>query len=226
MTDRFLCHFTLFSFTETYWSSTADIRKRQHADLLTDLRGGIPHFDLYQVFPARTEADVLLWSTQPVSDPGDPARYFECLGKIINSQRSWLRPVHTLWGFTGASSYARGKSDQAIDPLAEERQPYLVVYPFTKTVDWYRTGRDTRQGMMNEHIRIGHQYEQIRQLLLYSTGIQDQEFVVVYETEDLPRFSDLVVELRASEGRRYTERDTPIFTAVHHAPEETLALSA
>jgi chlorite dismutase len=45
--------------------------------------------------------------------------------------------------------------------------------------------QEARQGMMNEHIRIGKQYESIKQLLLYSFGLQDQEFVVVYEADDL-----------------------------------------
>jgi chlorite dismutase len=68
--------------------------------------------------------------------------------------------------------------------------------------------------MMNEHIRLGKSYPQIKQLLLYSFGLQDQEFVVVYEMEDLPLFSDLVHELRSTEARRYTERDTPLITAI------------
>ena len=85
-------------------------------------------------------------------------------------------------------------------------------------------GKDARQGMMNEHIRIGKQYEDITQLLLYSTGLQDQEFVVVYETDNLPRFSDLVTELRSQEARPYTLRDTPVHTALYHPAEETLAL--
>jgi chlorite dismutase len=78
--------------------------------------------------------------------------------------------------------------------------------------------------MMNEHIRIGKQYEDITQLLLYSFGVQDQEFIVVYETDDLPHFSDLVNELRGVDGRRYTLRDTPLHTAFYHPAEETLAL--
>jgi len=85
-------------------------------------------------------------------------------------------------------------------------------------------GREARQGIMNEHIRIGKQYEDITQLLLYSFGVQDQEFIVVYETDDLPRFSDLVNELRSTDGRRYTLRDTPLHTALYHPAEETLAL--
>jgi chlorite dismutase len=120
--------------------------------------------------------------------------------------------------------YARGQSAQEIDALEGERQPYLVVYPFVKTTNWYLLSRDVRQGMMNEHIRIGKQYEDIKQLLLYSFGLQNQEFVVVYETDDLPRFSDLVNELRNTEARRYTLQDPPVFTAVYHPAEETFAL--
>jgi len=37
---------------------------------------------------------------------------------------------------------------------------------------------------------------------------------VAFETEFPGDFLDLVQELRESEGSRYTERDTPIFTAV------------
>ena len=54
--------------------------------------------------------------------------------------------------------------------------------------------------MMNEHIKIGKQYESIKQLLLYSFCLQDQEFVVVYETDDLALFSQLVNDSRMTEG--------------------------
>jgi chlorite dismutase len=77
---------------------------------------------------------------------------------------------------------------------------------------------------MNEHIRIGKSYEEISQLLLYSFGLQNQEFVVVYETDDLARFSDLVNELRDTEARRFTLRDTPLHTAIYRPAEETLKL--
>jgi chlorite dismutase len=225
-TERILSHFSLFTFTDQYWAVDGEQRRQVHASLLEGLRGAVERFDLYQVFPARGDADLLLWSSGTIVQPDDPACFFERLGRVINAHRRWIQPDQVLWGMTGASAYARGKSAQAIDPLDGERKRYLVIYPFVKTVDWYRVGRDTRQGMMNEHIRIGHQYGQITQLLLYSTGLQDQEFVVVYETDDIAQFSDLVVELRGSEARRFTERDTPIYTAFYHPPDETLALMA
>lgn len=225
MADRFLCHFTFLAFTDAYWAAPAEEHKAFQTSFVEGLRRSIPRFDMYQVFPGRSDTDFLLWTTQPINNTGDTAAFFDCLAKSINPYRRFIQPTLTLWGYTGPSSYARGKSAQAIDPMEERSKPYLVVYPFVKTVDWYSSSRDARQGMMNEHIRVGHQYPEITQLLLYSTGLQDQEFVVIYETDNPIQFSELVAELRATDARRYTERDTPIFTAILHQPEEVLALS-
>jgi chlorite dismutase len=133
-----------------------------------------------------------------------------------------LRQVQALWGYTGKSTYSKARSTQEIDPFGGERTTYLIVYPFVKTKDWYLMEADARQSMMNEHIRLGKQYTAIKQLLLYSFGLQDQEFVVVYETDDLPLFSELVYDLRSTEARRFTERDAPLQTAVYSQPEKLL----
>src|SRR3972149_5821295 len=92
-------------------------------------------------------------------------------------------PVTVLWGFTAASVYSKARSTQEIDPFAPARKRYLVVYPFAKTGPWYLKSTEARQGMMNEHIRLGKQFPEIHQLLLYSFGLQDHEFIVVYETD-------------------------------------------
>jgi chlorite dismutase len=142
----------------------------------------------------------------------------------MHARRTLAQPMTALWGYTRPSVYARGASDQEIDPFAAQRLPYLVLYPFVKTIGWYLLGKDTRQGMMNEHIRIGRQYPEIKQLLLYSFGVQDQEFVVVYETENLYRFSELVNELRGSDVREYTQRDTPVYTGIWRTPDAMAGL--
>lgn len=105
-----------------------------------------------------------------------------------------------------------------------ERSRYLVVYPFTKSSEWYLLGRETRQGIMNEHMRIGHDFPQVRQLLANSFGIDDMDFLVAYETDDMARFGDLVRALRGTEGRRSTIRDTPLLAAVHRPVTEITAL--
>jgi chlorite dismutase len=71
-------------------------------------------------------------------------------------------------------------------------------------------------------MRVGHRYPQVRQLLAYSFGLDDQEFIVAYETDDLVAFQDLVRELRETESRRATVRDTPIVTGIHRPLGEIL----
>jgi len=99
---------------------------------------------------------------------------------------------------------------------------YLVVYPFVKTTDWYLTEFEKRKEMMMEHVRVGHKYKEVKQLLAYSFGIDDQEFIVAYETDNLKIFQDLVMELRGTLARKYTLRDTPIITAIYTEPENLL----
>jgi chlorite dismutase len=219
-----LNHFTLFTFQDRYYSAPPPERKELRQGWLAGLRQASPCQHVYQVYPAQANADVLVWSALPVDGPQTAADFFERFARATNPFRERLCPVQSWWGFTRPSQYTRTRSTQEIDPFGAVRQPYLVLYPFTKTAEWYLMSREVRQGMMNEHIRIGKQYPEILQLLLYSFGLQDQEFVVVYETPDLSRFSDLVYELRDSEARRYTLRDTPLVTAVYHPAEETLAL--
>ena len=225
--QRVLSHFAFFTFTDAYWALPPEERRHVGGRLLDGLRRGRAHVELYQLFPARGDADLLIWSSTVAEDPCTAATFFHQYAQATTPARAFLRPTLTFWGFTKPSIYTRSeRSPQELDPFAQERKAYLIVYPFVKTADWYLMSRDARQGMMNEHIRIGRQYPEITQLLLYSFGLQDQEFIVVYETDDLAHFSDLVMELRSSEARRFTERDTPIFTAVHRPAEETLEVFA
>ena len=91
-----------------------------------------------------------------------------------------------------------------------DRAEHLIVYPFTKSTAWYLTPREERQAAMTEHMQVGRRYPTVRQALAYSFGLDDQDFVVSYETDDLGAFGELVRELRGTESRRETVNDTPI----------------
>ncbi len=223
-TPRALSHFALLRFTPAYWELSAadrlDVQQRWHEGT----RRAAGAFHLYQVFPAGSTADLCAWSWLPADSPDAAARFFTAFAAAMASCRRYLELTTTLWGYSRSSQYsAARRSAQAMDPAAARRS-YLVIYPFTKTADWYLTSREERQAMMSDHIRIGKQYTDVSQLLLYSFGLQDQEFVVVYEMDCLERFSELVAELRGSPGRAFTARDTPLHTCVWHPAEETLEL--
>ncbi|MEW6179058.1 MAG: chlorite dismutase family protein [Chloroflexota bacterium] len=221
MRDQVLCSFSFIRLLPTFWQLDAGKRKQFFDRFYGELkRHEEIHVESYQIFPLKTQADFLVWASIALTDRVGADRFFEELARFFTPFRSMIEVTADWWGMTRPSDYSRGKSAQEIDPFSSSRARYLIFYPFTKTAEWYKLSRDTRQGMMNEHIRIGHSYPEIKQLLLYSIGLQDQEFIVTYETEDLNTFSLLVTELRSSEARRFTLSDTPLFTAVYRKAEE------
>lgn len=224
LSRRTLNHFAFFRFRKAHETAAVADRVEVHRRWLEALRSAAARVEVFQVFPTRADADVLVWSALPYEDDQTPRRFFEAFAKATLPYRRYVKSTEILWGMTRPSPYVSGKKPRGMDPIEGKRQSYLTLYPFVKTAQWYGMGRESRQGMMNEHIRIGRQFPEVDQLLLYSFGLQDQEFVVVYEMEDLPRYSELVSQLRSCDGRPFTERDTPIYTAVHHPAEETLAL--
>jgi chlorite dismutase len=174
----------------------------------------------YATIGVEAEIDVMLWRLAASLDALQDA----AAGALRAGMGRWMTPVHSLLGIIQPSQYVKKPTPQEQSLFSGERSRYLVVYPFTKQTTWYLMSRDARQGVMNEHIRLGHQYPQVRQLLANSFGIDDADFMVAYETDDLPGFSELVRELRGTESRRSTVRDTPILTGVHRPLAEITRL--
>src|SRR2546425_2429540 len=102
------------------------------------------------------------------------------------------------------------------------KSKYIFVYPFLKTRGWFLLTKAARQGMMDEHIEVGHRFPSVKLNTTYSFGLDDQEWVVAFESDKPEDFLDLVMALRETEGSRYTLRDTPIFTCVHKSLKEAL----
>lgn len=126
----------------------------------------------------------------------------------------WLSVRHSLLGRIVGSQYVAKPTDQERSVLDGDPKRYLIVYPFTKSADWYLLSREARQGVMNEHMRVGRGFPMVRQLLAYSFGLDDGDFLVAYDTDDLAAFGDLVRELRGTESRRSTVNDRPILIGV------------
>jgi chlorite dismutase len=224
--SRPLSHYALVRFTTDYWALPPDEKLHVHESWLAGLRRTGSAVQLYQVFPTEQAADLCVWSwIGNGADEAAAAAFFAAFTRATSPVRRYVQLTCALWGYARPSQYSRApRSAQAIDPASVQRRRYLVIYPFVKTTEWYLKPADERQAMMTEHIRIGKQYTDVSQLLLYSFGLQDQEFVVVYEMDSLHRFSELVAELRATESRRFTLRDTPLHTCVWQPAEQTLAL--
>ncbi|HEY0780808.1 MAG TPA: chlorite dismutase family protein, partial [Thermoanaerobaculia bacterium] len=174
----------------------------------------------YSTIGIEAGSDLLLWSLAPSLE----ALEERAAGVLLTRLGGWLTVRESFVGIIQPSQYVKKPTPQEQSLFSGERSRYLVVYPFTKSSDWYLLGREARQGIMNEHMRIGHDYPEIRQLLANSFGVDDMDFLVAYETDDLARFGDLVRALRGTDSRRSTVRDTPLLVGVHRPLPEIAAL--
>jgi chlorite dismutase len=130
----------------------------------------------------------------------------------------WCETPYSYLALTKPSEY----SDESRLEVRPAHAKYLFVYPFVKTREWYRLAPDERWRIMQEHIKVGREYPEIDLNTSYSFGLDDQEFVVAFETDEPASFLDLVQRLRTTEASAYTKRDTPTFTCVACSIERAL----
>ncbi len=173
----------------------------------------------YSLVGMRGDADFLLWQiSEKLED-------IQQLASFINGtpMGSYLTMPYSYLAMTRPSVYVsreEGRSERV--ELHPGDSKHLFVYPFVKTREWYQLPLEQRQKMMDEHIRIGRKYPSVKLNTTYSFGLDDQEFVVSFETDEPADFLDLVMELREAKTSLYTFRDTPIFSCIAMSPQEML----
>ena len=176
----------------------------------------------YSTVGTRGDCDFLLW--QVSFDLGDIHR----LATRINGCRlgTYLGLPYSYLAMTKRSIYVDKHVHEGQEGRVRAVRPtdarYFFVYPFVKKRDWYRESLGRRQEMMDVHIKVGHEYPSVKLNTTYSFGLDDQEFVVAFETDKPEDFLDLVMKLRESESSLFTLRDTPTFTCIQMPLAECL----
>jgi chlorite dismutase len=196
-------------------------QKREFAEVVEHLREQMM-VQSYSTMGTRGDCDFLLWMASTELDVLQEAatRLFSTVfGQYLSIAYSYL-------AMTKRSIYIENHSHPGQEGARLQLRPtkakYLFVYPFVKQRRWYELSKAVRQAMMDEHIEIGHRFPSVRLNTTYSFGLDDQEFVVAFETNVPEDFLQLVMDLRESQASAYTERDTPIFTCQHMSIAEAL----
>ena len=172
----------------------------------------------YSTLGLRRDADFLLWLTSKELAP------VQALASALRktAMGPCMESSHTFLAVTRESTYLKDHRHEVKVAVEPGQAKYLFVYPFVKTREWYLLPLEERQKMMNVHIKVGHEFPGIRINTSYAFGLDDQDFVVAFEGDNPKEFVTLVMRLRETEGSRYTQRDTPIFTCVKQPLEEIL----
>ena len=217
-------HFSFYKLRPEWYQLRPNERRRIAEDFIALLGRWDEKLLLvsYSLVGIRADCDLMLWKAAESVDD------IHALGLEIASSGigPYLETVYAYLSLTKRSVYVREHSHEGQEGTRLHITPvgakYLFVYPFVKTRAWYKLPLAERQAMMNDHIRVGHKYPRVRLNSTYSFGLDDQEFVLAFETDYPSDFLDLVMELRESETSQYTERDTPIFTCIKAEGAELL----
>jgi chlorite dismutase len=194
-----------------------EARAAARAELLAVLEPFVERLAVLRAFSTlgtRADADFLLWMVSERLED-----FQELQAAVLSTMMGGhLDTPYSYLAMTKRSQYV----DRHEHPGQEGRRTrirptgrrYLFVYPMVKKRPWYRLSLEERQHAMDEHIRVGHEFPRVKINTSYSFGLDDQEFVVAFETDYPSDFLDLVERLRGGEASAYTERETPIFTCV------------
>ena len=157
----------------------------------------------------RADVDFMFWRI--AFDP----LLFQCMEAAIRKSRlgAYLTQSQSFLSLQRRSPYVNKMktAGEGVELLPGQGK-YLFVYPFVKTRDWYRLSPHARQGMIDEHIAACAPFKGVRLNTSDSAGIDDQDFVVAFDSDYPQEFVDLVGRLRYTEASLYTQRDTPMFT--------------
>ncbi len=211
--------FLNFSFfkVDPKWRWLNEIGKEEAAKefaSLVEVAGTKMKVRTYSTVGLREDADFMIWM---ISDTIEKTQvmttkiYTTVLGK-------YLSPSYVFLSAARPSIY----SSKITPGFMTDEQPmkYVIVYPFVKTREWYLLPFEQRKKMMEEHIAVGRKFPQIRLNTTYSFGIDDQDFMLAFETPDLIAFQELIMQLRETEVSRYIERDTPMIVCVYKGVED------
>ena len=222
--------FSFFKAAPDWRRLEAETRDRQKAAFASVIEewAGKNLIRCYSTVGTRGDVDFMVW--QVSYELGDIQQMqAELMGSDL---AGWLSTPFSYLSMTKHSNYVENYSGPGRDQftrlsLAPGDHKYLFVYPLTKVREWYGLAPEERQEAMNQHIAIGYTYSSVKLNTTYSFGLDDQEFVLAFETDEPGDFLDLVQELRGSVSSAYTLTDVPIFTCAATTPAGMLdALAA
>jgi chlorite dismutase len=216
MPERHFVKYTFLKMDPAWRRLDAEQRaqgKREFAAACEDFADG----HLLQAFSlvgTRVDADLLL-----VAEAENLDRIHEF--HVVLAQSGLMKWAEVPYSFLGMRKSSEYSEDERVRPRGFKGK-YVFVYPFVKSREWYALPGEQRWRIMQEHIAVGREYPGVDNHTTYSFGLDDQEFVVAFDTDDVGTFLDLVQRLRSTEASQYTMRDTPSFTCIACSLERAL----
>jgi chlorite dismutase len=171
----------------------------------------------YDVAGLRADADVMIWWHS-----ASPDALQEAYGLF---RRTGLgRHLTPVWSQMALHRPAEfNKSHLPAFLAGEEARPYICVYPFVRSYEWYLLPDEERRAMLAEHGKMARGYPDVRANTVASFALGDYEWMLAFEADELHRIVDLMRDLRASSARRHVREEVPFYTGRRRSVSELVS---
>jgi peroxiredoxin len=160
----------------------------------------------YDVSALRADADVMVWWHASTADELQDA-YSRFRRTRLGTH---LEPV---WSNMALHRPAEFNKSHVPAFLADETpRPYVCVYPFVRSYEWYLLPDDERRALLAEHGKMAREYPDVRANTVASFALGDYEWLLAFEADELYRIVDLMRHLRGSETRLHVRAEVPFYT--------------
>jgi len=207
--EQYYFNFSFFK-VDPKWRWMADLAKEESAKEVENIinNSGIM-FRSYSNLGLRDDTDFLFWFAAKTID--EIQLVIEKLYKTVFGK--YIIPSKTYLSCTRPSLYVQEQKAHGF-VTGNEPKKHVIVYPFTKTREWYHLDKEKRQEIMDEHIEISKKYPQVVLNTTYSFGIHDEDFMLAFEVDDIRDFQNLIMDLRESKVSKYVQNDIPMIVSV------------
>jgi hydrogen peroxide-dependent heme synthase len=173
----------------------------------------------YDVAGLRADADLMVWW-----HAGSPDALQEAYGLFRKTALGrHLTPVWSQMALHRPAEF--NKSHLPAFLAGEPARPYICVYPFVRSYEWYLLPDEERRFMLAEHGKLARGYPDVRANTVASFALGDYEWMLAFEADELHRIVDLMRDLRASTARRHVREEVPFYTGRRRSmPEIVTAL--
>ncbi|MCW2903434.1 MAG: Chlorite dismutase [Streptosporangiaceae bacterium] len=172
---------------------------------------------LYDVAGFRADADYMFWWHAPSSDD---------LQEIYSRFRRTAlgRASEPVWSAMALHRPAEFNKSHIPAFLADEKpRPYVCVYPFVRSYEWYLLSDEERRAMLSEHGMMARDYPDVRANTVASFALNDYEWMLAFEGDELHRIVDLMRHLRGSRARMHVREEIPFYTGLRKPVAELVA---
>ncbi|MFI6292202.1 hydrogen peroxide-dependent heme synthase [Nonomuraea sp. NPDC050790] len=183
------------------------------ADEVTELleqeaRKGVVTRGSYDVAGFRADADYMFWwHAATPEDLQDVYSRFRRTGLGRGSEPVWsAMALHRPAEFN--------KSHIPAFLAEEEPRGYVCVYPFVRSLEWYLLDDAERRAMLAEHGQMARDYPDVRANTVACFALNDYEWMLAFEADELHRIVDLMRHLRGAKAREHTRIEIPFYTGV------------